>query len=131
MALDPKTLDVKDWFTQPGVEFAAAPIVFQEGGRDIVAVTTKDGRVLLLDAASLGGADHATPLFASAPLTGGRATFTSQSPAMWQERLRRNAWSGASNRRHALVADSCERAARCRSGSDVRTVRSRQGPFSP
>ena len=86
VALDPKTLAVKDWFTQPGVEIIAAPIVFQESGKEIVAVTTKDGRILLLDAASLGGADHATPLFASASLTGGAATFAAQSPAIWQER---------------------------------------------
>ena len=86
VALDPKTLAVKDWFRQPGVEFAAPPVLFQEAGKDIVAVTTKDGRILLLDAGSLGGTNHDTPLFASASLTGGAATFAAQSPAMWQER---------------------------------------------
>ena len=86
VALDPKTLAVKDWYTQPGVEIVSPPIVFQEAGKEIVAVTTKDGRILLLDAASLGGANHATPLFASASLTGGAATFAGQAPAMWQER---------------------------------------------
>ena len=86
VALDPKTLALKDWFRQPGVEFAAPPVLFQESGKDIVAVTTRDGRVLLLDAASLGGANHDTPLFASASLTGGAATFAAQSPAMWEER---------------------------------------------
>ena len=34
----------------PGVEFAAPPVLFQEAGKDIVAVTTRDGRILLLDA---------------------------------------------------------------------------------
>ncbi len=86
VALDPKTLAVKDWFRQPGVEFAAPPVLFQEAGKDIVAVTTRDGRILLLDAGSLGGTNHDTPLFASASLTGGAATFAAQSPAMWQER---------------------------------------------
>jgi hypothetical protein len=86
VALDPKTLAVKDWYTQPGVEIVAPPVVFREADKDIVAVTTKDGRILLLDADSLGGASHATPLFASASLTGGAATFAAQSPAMWQER---------------------------------------------
>jgi len=85
VALDPKTLAVKDWYTQPGVELLAPPVIFQEDGKDIVAVTTKDGRILLLDADSLGGASHATPLLASASLTGGAATFAAQSPAMWQE----------------------------------------------
>ncbi|HEU4891153.1 MAG TPA: hypothetical protein VFT47_06360, partial [Vicinamibacterales bacterium] len=66
VALDPKTLAVKDWYTQPGVELVAPPVIFQEAGKDIVAITTKDGRILLLDADSLGGASHAMPLFASA-----------------------------------------------------------------
>jgi hypothetical protein len=86
VALDPKTLAVKDWYTQPGVEIVSPPLVFQEAGTDIVVVTTKDGRLLLLDAASLGGANHATPLLASASVTGGAATFAGQAPAMWQER---------------------------------------------
>jgi outer membrane protein assembly factor BamB len=86
VALDPKTLAVKDWFKQPGVEFAAPPVLFQEAGKDIVAATARDGRILLLDAGSLGGANHDMPLFASASLTGGTATFAAQSPAMWQER---------------------------------------------
>jgi hypothetical protein len=86
VALDPKTLTLKDWYAQPGVAFAAAPVLFQESGRDIVAVTTRDGRLLLLDAALLGGADHATPMFASAPLTSGRATFAPSGLALWQER---------------------------------------------
>ena len=87
VALDPKTLALKDWFTQPGVAFVAPPVLFQESGKDIVAVTTRDGRIPLLDAASLGGSNHATPLFASASLTDGAATFSAQSPAMWQERV--------------------------------------------
>ena len=86
VALDPKTLAVKDWFTQVGVEFAAPPLLFEEAGKDIVAVTTKDGRILLLDAGSLGGTNHDTPLFASASLTGGAAEFAAQAPATWQER---------------------------------------------
>jgi hypothetical protein len=86
VALDPKTLALKDWFRAPGVEFAAPPVLFQESGKDIVVVTTRDGRVLLLDTASLGGTNHDTPLFASASLTGGAATFAAQSPAMWEER---------------------------------------------
>jgi outer membrane protein assembly factor BamB len=86
VALDPKTLAVKDWFTQPGVEIGASPVVFQEAGKDIVAVMSRDGRILLLDAASLGGANHDTPLFASASLTGGAGAFARQAPAIWQER---------------------------------------------
>jgi hypothetical protein len=85
VALDPKTLAVKDWFTQPGVEIAAPPVVFQEAGKEVVAVTTTDGRILLLDAAALGGTNHDAPLLASASLTGG-TPFAGQPPATWQER---------------------------------------------
>jgi hypothetical protein len=86
VALDPKTLALKDWFAQPGVELFSAPIAFQEGGRDIIAATTTDGRVLLFDASSLGGANHETPLFASSRLTGPETMFAAEPPAMWRER---------------------------------------------
>jgi hypothetical protein len=86
VALDPKTLHVKDWFTSPTVEFATAPIFFRHNDKDIVAATTRDGRVLLLDATSLGGADHATPLYASRAFSARPAT-TPEALATWQEML--------------------------------------------
>ena len=67
VALDPRTLRLKDWFTQPTAEFVTGPTVFRHGTKDVVAAATKDGRVILLDSASLGGANHATPLLASRP----------------------------------------------------------------
>lgn len=86
VALDPKTLAVKDWFTQPGAEFVTGPTVFQHNGRDIVAAATRSGRVLLLDAASLGGANHATPLHRSAALASGGATVAADAAlATWQQ----------------------------------------------
>ena len=57
VALDPKTLQLKDWFTQPSAEFVTGPTVFRQGTRDVVAAATKDGRVILLDSASLGAID--------------------------------------------------------------------------
>jgi hypothetical protein len=74
VSLDPKTLQVKDWFAQPGVEFVTGPTVFKHNDRDILAAATKDGRVLLLNGASLGGANHSSPLHASTSLTAGAAT---------------------------------------------------------
>jgi hypothetical protein len=59
------TLEVKDWFTRDGADFNTTPVVFRHKGQDHLAVTGNDGRVYLLDGASLGGADHKTPLFAS------------------------------------------------------------------
>jgi outer membrane protein assembly factor BamB len=83
VSLDPKTLQVKDWFTQSGIEFVTGPTVFKQNDRDVVAAATKDGRILLLNAASLGGGDHATPLHASAPLSG--VTIVDGALATWQE----------------------------------------------
>ena len=82
VALDPKTLKLKDWFTQPGAAFVTGPTVFTQGDRELVAAATKDGRILLLNAASLGGSDHATPAAASAAIPGGVAA---DALATWQE----------------------------------------------
>jgi outer membrane protein assembly factor BamB len=84
VALDPKTLQLKDWFTQPGAEFTTGPTILRHNGKDIVAAATKDGRILLLDAASLGGTNRATPLHASKPIVGAGATV-SGALATWQQ----------------------------------------------
>ena len=83
VSLDSKTLALKNWFTQRGVEFATGPSVFKQGDREIVAVATKDGRIVLLDAASLGGASHATSLHMSPPVAAG--SIASDALATWQE----------------------------------------------
>jgi hypothetical protein len=84
VALDPKTLQLKDWFTQPTAEFATGPTIIGHNGREIVAAATKDGRVVLLDASSLGGADHSTPLFVSPPHVEG-GTVSAAALAAWQQ----------------------------------------------
>ncbi|MEO5740711.1 MAG: hypothetical protein ABIS29_08970 [Vicinamibacterales bacterium] len=83
VALDPKTLQLKDWFTQPTAEFVTGPTVFRHGTKDVVAAATKDGRVMLLDAASLGGADHATPLAASVPLFTSGGGISAEALSTW------------------------------------------------
>jgi len=66
VALDPKSLELKDWFTPGKSAFTSSPVVFshKEGDkeRDLIAVANKDGNLYLLDSAALGGADHKTPL---------------------------------------------------------------------
>jgi outer membrane protein assembly factor BamB len=69
VALDPKTLQVKDSFSTPNASFSSTPTIFMYKGHEILAALTKDGRVFLLDTASLGGADHKTPKFVSAATT--------------------------------------------------------------
>ena len=85
VALDPKTLQLKDWFTQAAAEFVTGPTILRHGDKDIVAAATKDGRILLLDPKSLGGADHATPLYASKTWLGPGATVSADALATWRQ----------------------------------------------
>ena len=84
VVLDPKTLAVDDWFTMPGASFSSTPVIFTEGGREMVAAATKDGRAFLLNAASLGGADHKTALATSAATTTSK-TWAPSELATWQD----------------------------------------------
>jgi hypothetical protein len=68
LGLDAKTLEQRDSFSA-GSPFTSAPVVFQYKGRDLIVAANKDGRLYLLDSASLGGADHKTPLHKTAPFT--------------------------------------------------------------
>jgi len=69
VALKPETLTTTDWFTAGGADFNATPTVFRHKNRELVAATANDGRLYLLDAKSLGGADHKTPLAVTAKFT--------------------------------------------------------------
>ncbi len=84
VALDPKTLTARDWFTQQGASFTSTPVVFGRNGRELVAAATKDGRVFLLDAAVLGGADHKTPLAVSVA-TNTSKTWSPSALATWED----------------------------------------------
>jgi hypothetical protein len=77
LAMDPKTLEVKDYFTPSGSPPATkkdvaspgvTPAVFQWNGADVLVAGGQDGRLYLLSGSSLGGADHHTPLYASDPI---------------------------------------------------------------
>jgi hypothetical protein len=88
VALDSKTLQPTDWFLSPTTEFVTTPLVINYGGREIVIAATRDGRILFLDAASLGGPNHSTPLFASASLASNfapdaLATFEQPAGTRW------------------------------------------------
>ena len=87
VALDAKTLKLKDWFTQPTTEFVTGPTIIRRDDKEIVAAATKDGRVLLLDASSLGGSSHSTPLSASKPVFASDATIVGNALAAWQQAM--------------------------------------------
>ena len=73
VALTPKELKLKDWYTPSNAEWLlkrdldmnVTPVVFTYKGRELVAGSGKEGRLFLLDSQSLGGSDHRTPLFRS------------------------------------------------------------------
>ena len=92
VALDAKTLQVKDWFTEPSAEFVTGPTILRHSNKDIVAAATKDGRVLLLDSTSLGGSNHATPLHASKRFLGADGTVSSDAIAAWQQSSAGTSW---------------------------------------
>lgn len=75
LQLEPKSLKPQgrfDFAEEKGSAFYGAqvtsPIIFSHKKRDIVATLGPDGRLYLLDAASLADGDHKTPLFRSEPL---------------------------------------------------------------
>lgn len=82
VALEGKTLKVKDWFTTGGDGFTSTPVVFTEGERTYVASATA-GRLYLLDAASLGGADRKTPMAVTANAANVR--FNNDGLATWRD----------------------------------------------
>jgi len=84
VALDPKTLAVKDWFSQASSPFSSTPVIFSQGGRELVAAATKDGTVFILNAASLGGSDHKGPLGSSGVTTTSK-TWAPTALATWED----------------------------------------------
>jgi outer membrane protein assembly factor BamB len=72
LRLAPRSLQLMDYFTPPNVDDLNAKdldygsggvVAFSERNRQLVASGGKDGTIYLLDGASLGGANHQTPLF--------------------------------------------------------------------
>ena len=82
VSLESKTLTQKDWFSAPS-PFVSNPIVFQYKGMDLIAAANSDGRLYLLDRASIGGADHKTPVGKSTPVIAGAAEQVGL--ATWQD----------------------------------------------
>lgn len=57
-ALDPKTLQVKGSYKSGGSAFTSSPVVFEYKTKTLIAVAAQDGKVHLVDTASLSGAGH-------------------------------------------------------------------------
>jgi len=87
VALDPKTLSVKGWYEAGAHEFYSTPVIFEYKGKTLIAATTKDGRVHLLDSANLRGSDHQTALFTTPASSkpGETGTTAPGALASWQD----------------------------------------------
>ena len=92
VALEAKTLQLKDWFTMPRgapspSSHARTPVLFSEGIKNYVAVAGLDGRLYVLDASALGGTDHKTALLMSPasarPGIGGLSTWRDGRGVRW------------------------------------------------
>jgi outer membrane protein assembly factor BamB len=80
VALDGGTLALKDWLTHEGA-FTSTPVLFTEGERTFVAAVSAN-RLYVLDATTLGGADHRTPLYVS---PGDGTRFGGEGVATWRD----------------------------------------------
>ena len=81
VALDPKTLAVKASYSAGNQEFSSTPVVFDYKGKTLIAATTKDGRVHLLDSKNLGSALFTSP---ASGASGGK-DFAPGALASWQD----------------------------------------------
>lgn len=78
-------LKVKDWYTPAGAASGMNPTVVSYKGKQLVIAAGKDGSLVVLDAAALGGADHKTPLSETAALTKPGSKRGEDGLATWQD----------------------------------------------
>ncbi|HEY3940411.1 MAG TPA: PQQ-binding-like beta-propeller repeat protein [Bryobacteraceae bacterium] len=97
VAVTPKELKLKDYFSPPNAAFLwkrdldmnVTPVIFDYQGRELLATSSKECRVFLLDSKSLGGADHRTPLYRSPLMCNEEVNFAAAgvwgSMASWRD----------------------------------------------
>jgi outer membrane protein assembly factor BamB len=81
VALDSKTLSVTGTYSS-GQPFTSSPVVFPYRGRNLIAAATKDGRIHVLDGASLSGTNPKALTVTSAYSSNG--SFAPGALATWQ-----------------------------------------------
>ena len=87
LALTPKDLKLKQYFTAPG-SGSVTPVVFAWKDREMVVSAGKNGSLYLLDAQSPGGDDHKTAVYETAPLSsrgvwGGLSSWADADGTRW------------------------------------------------
>jgi hypothetical protein len=102
-----KELKVQDWYTPQGGMGKyenVSPVTFEHKDKQLLVAPGKDGSIALLDAASLGGSDHHTPLFETGPLAKPAAKHSWDGFATWQDKDG-NTWVFASISAEVTSAD--------------------------
>ena len=83
VAVSTKDLQLKDYYGPPNAAFMwkrdldmqVTPAVFNYKGRELVATSSKECRLYLVDGQSLGGADHRTALFRTSKVCNEEVNF--------------------------------------------------------
>jgi outer membrane protein assembly factor BamB len=86
VALTANELKVKDWYMASGKTLNASPVVLSYKDKELIVAPGKDGGLVLLDSASLGGADHHTPLAEVDKVFKGAKRGAWESLASWQDK---------------------------------------------
>ncbi len=90
VALNAKDLKVRDWYTPSDAAKSktlnATPVVFTQKDKELIAAPGKDGTLVLLDSASLGGADHHTALAQTGQVAKPAKRGAWESLATWQDK---------------------------------------------
>jgi len=77
-----------EWLTQRDLDMNGTPVIFEHKGKELMVASGKEGRFMLLDTRSMGGADHETPLDRTPLITNTDANFQTEgtwgSHASWQ-----------------------------------------------
>lgn len=63
VALDEGTLRVRGTYSIGSAKFSSSPVIFEFRGKDLIAATSNDGKLHLLDAAAIDNAIATTPAF--------------------------------------------------------------------
>ena len=103
-----KDLKVQDWYTPAGGMGnyeSVSPVTFEHKDKQLVVAPGKDGTIALLDGESLGGPDHHTPLFETAPVARPGAKHSWDGFATWQDKDG-NAWVFASVSAEVVSSES-------------------------
>jgi PQQ-like domain len=79
-----------EWLTARDLDINATPVVFPYKGRDVLVVSGKEGRYILLDSKSLGGNEHEAPLYRTGLISNAEANSQTEgtwgSLASWQDK---------------------------------------------